>query len=57
VDPLVGWFYDAFSEKVTAECPPGRQRRIGFTQGAEPSDATVRIECPSRRGTLCGDRP
>lgn len=41
----VGWYYDTFSDKLTKECPADRQRRISFTQGADPKDATVRFEC------------
>jgi len=44
-DGKVGWYYDTFSDKLTMECPADRRRRISFTEGADPKDATVRFEC------------
>ena len=41
----VGWYYDTFSDKLAKECPEGKRRRISFTEGADPKDATVRFEC------------
>ncbi len=45
VQANVGWYYDTFSPKVMEECPPSQRRRISFTDGAEPNQATVKFEC------------
>ncbi|MFT5353781.1 MAG: hypothetical protein ACI9KE_000981 [Polyangiales bacterium] len=48
-----GWFYEA---DVTDGCPEGREQRISFRNGAEPSTGSViRLECLQTAGAGDGD--
>jgi hypothetical protein len=45
-DPLVGWYYDNYSNEVKEACPMGKQQRIATTANAEPTEgASFAFEC------------
>lgn len=53
VDPMVGWFYDTFTEDVVGKCTVNRRRRVSFhPAAAEPVGSTLRLDCTE---VLLGD--
>ncbi|MEM6954734.1 MAG: hypothetical protein AAF411_02370 [Myxococcota bacterium] len=54
--PVGGWFYETGTAELAEDCPPDRQQRVSFRDGARPvTGSTIRLECLTQSGASEGD--